>query len=269
MNIAQFVTTKILLTDVNIHNYPETDLIEACLEYAEQDNVIAMYNAGLIYANGFKSIPQSLDKAYKWFKKSADLGNKDAIEYINPKANNIYDVDYMIHLGLYYADTHYIEDEQKYSLKDEMKSIHWLRKAVEQDMSGELIFKIAKSFYDGIIVKMNIDKAIYWLSKGADKTNIDCMLLLANIYRYGIGKTPSRTLAAKWLYKCAEQGYIDDSFLEFYKDTKDFTMIDIFIKFNKTKYLKKIFGEHTNLIISLWQANKQKDDQIAILQQKS
>lgn len=65
---------------------------ELLISAAEQNHSNAQYNLGVIHANGL-GVESDLDKAYQWFKRSAMLGNDDAIEAINQLIGGGYEID--------------------------------------------------------------------------------------------------------------------------------------------------------------------------------
>jgi hypothetical protein len=61
--------------------------LEDCLVLAEQNNMNALFNLGLMYEKGI-SVKQNFQKAYEYYKKAEKLGNKQAtfnIDYLKEK----------------------------------------------------------------------------------------------------------------------------------------------------------------------------------------
>ena len=61
--------------------------LEDCLVLAEQNNMNALFNLGLMYEKGI-SVKQNFQKAYDYYKKAEKLGNKQAtfnIDYLKEK----------------------------------------------------------------------------------------------------------------------------------------------------------------------------------------
>lgn len=90
---------------------------------AEEDDVDAQYNLGVIYYHG-EGVPRDFDKAYTWFRKAAEQDDADA----------------QYNLGFMYGRGEGVQ-------KDRAQSLQWFKRAAEQGHNGAraIIEKMTKN----------------------------------------------------------------------------------------------------------------------------
>ena len=94
---------------------------------------------------------------------------------------------------------------------------HNLEKAEHGD--AEACFQIGRSYFAGIGVKSNAEKAAEWYGKAAQKGHVDAMYEFAECYFLGTGLEADKIEAQTWYKKAAESG--DESAKQRLKDFFD------------------------------------------------
>ena len=113
------------------------------LPLAEQGDVAAQNNLGLMYENG-QGVKQDYAEAVKWYRKAAEQGNANT----------------QFNLGVMYSNGKGVK-------QDDVEAVKWYRKAAEQgDASAQ--FNLGVSYYKGKGVKRNPSKAKEWFRKACD-----------------------------------------------------------------------------------------------------
>lgn len=163
---------------------------------------------GCIYENGFGSIEQDYEKAFRWYSIGAEKGSIYS-------ARNV---------GMFYFEGKAVEQDYE-------AAIHWLSLATEyQDPYGE--FYLARMMMEGIGCEIDqaqaiplleksamertpesisylaayylniaeLDRFYRWAKFGIELEDIDCYLMLAESYLEGNG-TPANAAEAKRLYE--------------------------------------------------------------------
>ena len=152
-------------------------------------------------------------EAVTYFRRSADLGNMDAQNYLGVCCKNGWGIT-----------------------KDAAEAAKWFRKAAEQgDQYGQ--YNLAACYKDGNGVAKDREEARKWFEKAAEQGMIDAQVemyyftngkeavrwirmaaerndanaqwLLGHSYEYGLGVPLSNDEAIKWYRKAAEQGHKD------------------------------------------------------------
>jgi len=100
----------------------KTDLEQKYLAKAEQGNVDAQYNLGIMYYHG-EGVPKNLDEALHWFHLAAEQNDADA----------------QYNLGFMYG-------KGEGTKKDQRQSLEWFQKAAAQGHAGarEILEKMFK-----------------------------------------------------------------------------------------------------------------------------
>jgi hypothetical protein len=143
---------------------------------------IDQYNLGLKYQFG-RGVAENASEAFKWYKKSAELGNVSA----EAKA-----------CALYYSGIGVS--------KDTYEAIKWCQKAAEAGNTfGQVI--VGMAYFDGLYgVGKDVEKAIKWYRKAAEQGVAYAQAKLGSAYADGIGGLPKDyVLADMWISLAAEQ----------------------------------------------------------------
>ena len=129
----------------------QTEAIYCYEKASENGHDLAQYRLGVCYING-NGVNRDLQKAVFWLEKSAVQEN----EY----AQNI--------LGVFYSDT------------NPELSVYWHKRAAN---SGNLesMIRLAHLFFDNKKYERDIDVAIEWAEKAAEKDSIEGMLIASNL----------------------------------------------------------------------------------------
>ena len=119
---------------------------------AEKGNIDAQYRLGVMYSDG-KGVEINFEKGFYWYQKSAEQGHH--------KAQN--------NLGLLYYYGTGVE-------KDYKKAFHWFQKSAEQE-NPEAQFQLGDMYEHGVEVSQNFDKAFYWYTKAIQKGVFETRIL--------------------------------------------------------------------------------------------
>ncbi|PKK64545.1 HCP-like protein, partial [Rhizophagus irregularis] len=150
---------------------------------AENGNKLAHYNLISYYLDGWKIDEELKDseKSFYWYLKSAENGNKFA----------------QYNLGLYYQNGWGIE-------KDEIKAFKWYEKSAKQDNSDAQNY-LGFLYKNGINIQKDLEKSFFWYQKSAINGNKIAQYNLGNFYRYGWGIDKDEIEAQKWYRELAGQ----------------------------------------------------------------
>lgn len=148
------------------------------IDNAQDEDIIswALFCIGDYYANG-KGVKQDYKQAFKFFMKSAELGDTEA----------------MANVGLYYW-------QGKGISQDYEEALNWSLKAAEAD-NEKAMNNIGKMYYLGEGLQKNYEKAFEWFSKAAEVGDIDAMKNLSIMYRNGNGVSKDENKAKEWEQK--------------------------------------------------------------------
>ena len=235
-------------------------------------NARAMEEIGYMYEYGF-GVSQNIDEAIKWFRRSAESGNKDAMHKLaalifEHKGDETAAFEWLLkysdgdnwqaksHLAGFYCS--YVKDAQKaFALYKEA-----------EDNGADCHYVLGEMYLDGIGTEKNVRKAIKYFEKAAqvpasedDADNYikwDSMLKLAEIYLH----LNDETTALEWLTKrndgnkffamseLAHIYYGDDDFE--YEDTSLIDKDKAFEWFKKLYELKIPYG--TYYFAEMWES---------------
>ncbi len=148
---------------------------------AENGDVYAQNNLGWMYYNG-NGVDKDYTEAVKWFRKAADQGSAYAQNYLGSMYWNGYGVD-----------------------KDYTQAVKWYRKSAEQ---GYAIAQdnLGLMFCNGYGIDKDYTQAIKWYRKSAEQGDASAQNNLGWMYENGYGVDKDYTEAVKWYQKSAEQG---------------------------------------------------------------
>jgi TPR repeat protein len=154
---------------------------------AEQGFASAQCNLGRMYNHG-RGIEQNYDQACTWYRRAADQGNAEA----------------QCNLGYMYSKGRGVE--QSYHLAVEL-----YRKAAEQE--NTLAQNNLGYMYDqGQGVEQCYHLAVQWYRKAAAQGNANAQNNLGVMYKYGRGVEQDYEQAISWFLKSAEHGYANAQF---------------------------------------------------------
>ncbi len=151
------------------------------LQLAEQGNVDAQFQAGMIYAMG-KGIVEDDKQAAVWLAKAAEQGHREA----------------QTKLGFMYA-------MGKGVAQNSSSAIYWFYKAAEQgDPTAQ--YNLGLIYAQGQGVAKDTSLAFSWYSKAAAQGDASAQYKLGDMYANGAGVAKDNKLAAVWYRKAAKQG---------------------------------------------------------------
>ena len=134
--------------------YPEA--VECYRKAAEQGNVSAQYNLGLMYKNGF-GVAKDYGEAVRWYRKAAEQGHAAAQNSLG----------YMYQYG--------------YGVKkDYGEAVRWYCKAAGQGNAAAQN-NMGLMYKNGFGVKKDLAQARYWYQKAADQGVEDAKMALARL----------------------------------------------------------------------------------------
>lgn len=143
----------------------EKDINKALYWYkkaALKGNIFAQYSLGFIYYEG-EEVEQNLDYAFKWYKEAAEKGFAPA-EYA---------------LSYLYKNAEGCE-------KNDIKAFYWLEEAADNDFE-DAYYILGQSYLEGnSIIDTNYKKAFFYLSKGVNKKDKNCLESLGDMYYWGL-----------------------------------------------------------------------------------
>jgi TPR repeat protein len=125
---------------------------------------------------------ESYDAAMRWFQKSADLGNADAMMGISWICGNGRGVP-----------------------QDDNKTLHWLKMSAEHG-NADAMWLLGNDYKDGKIVPQDYAEAMRWYKKSADSGSADAMGRIGDLYEYGLGVPQDYAEAMRWYKKAADLG---------------------------------------------------------------
>ncbi|KAK8872225.1 hypothetical protein M9Y10_007990 [Tritrichomonas musculus] len=149
-----------------LFKYLEFDIKKAIFYFslaANQNHSMALNFLGSIYYDG-KYVQRYMEKAISYFKNSSNLNNQYA-------QNN---------LGVIYMNG----DNVTTSISD---AIHYFEMAIKHKFDTFSILNIARIYYFGKNIEINVEKSIKYLESLSLKDNIFAHLFLYFIYTYGNG----------------------------------------------------------------------------------
>ena len=156
------------------------------LEYcANKNDAFSQYNLAVIYRDGI-GVKRDFDKAFHWFKKSADLG------FSNAKAN----------LSWFYKNG--VAVKQDFS-----QALFWAEQAAKEN-NPIALNNLGTYYQQGIGVKKDLEKSILYFNK-ALAIDSDLPITKTNLgysYFYGLGVKKDISNALKLTEEAANQGYI-------------------------------------------------------------
>ena len=125
------------------------------MKTAEQGNLEAQFNLGLMYSNG-DGVRKDEAEAFKWYMRAAEKG----------------DIKSQHNLGYMYNNGKGVEEDKKEAFK-------WYMKAAEQG-NNQAQYNLGCMYYNGNGVEVNYSKAFEWYKKAAEQGDEDAKSILKN-----------------------------------------------------------------------------------------
>ncbi len=143
----------------------EKDINKALYWYkkaALKGNIFSQYSLGFIYYEG-EEIEQNLDYAFKWYKEAAEKGF----------APSQYALSYLYKNG-------------EGCEKNNVKAYYWLEESADNDFE-DAYYILGQSYLEGnSIIDTDYKKAFFYLSKGVNKKDKNCLESLGDMYYWGL-----------------------------------------------------------------------------------
>lgn len=129
---------------------------------AEQGDVSAQFNLGVMYANG-QGVPQGHKEAVAWYRKAAERGDADA----------------QSNLGAMYGQGHGVPQDYK-------EAMVWYRKAADQG-NATAQHNLGLMYANGQGVPQDHKEAVDWYRKAAEQGDANAQNNLGVMYKKGQG----------------------------------------------------------------------------------
>ena len=213
-----FLTTLLFIT---FCYGQEQQSYETLKKLAEQGDANAQYKLGDAYDLGKLGLKKSEYQAIYWYEKAAEQGNGWAqislaslYEFSETEKNNMkalywYDKateyeDPIVSVQAMWQLTGIYEKKGEYQ-----KAFNYYRKFAEIG-DTDIEAKIGYYYSSGIGgVEQSYEKAVYWLTKAAEKGHVSSQFNLALCYEEGNGVEQSYSRAAYWYKNAAEQNFAE------------------------------------------------------------
>ncbi|CAB4415373.1 unnamed protein product [Rhizophagus irregularis] len=217
-------------------NENEIETFKRYEKSAKQDDSDAQNYLGYFYENDL-GVQKDLEKAFYWYQRSAENGNKLAhynlisyylngrnideklVKQENDKMQYILGYFYEIKKDSEKSFYWYLKSAEngnkfaQYNLglyyqngwgieKDEIKAFIWYEKSAKQDNSDAQNY-LGFLYKNGINIQKDLEKSFFWYQKSAINGNKIAQYNLGNFYRYGWGIEKDEIEAQKWYKKLA------------------------------------------------------------------
>ena len=166
-------------TPCEIHDYESVE----CTRYlAEQGNVSAQYNLGVMYDNGI-GVFRDYGKAMRWYRIAAERGDASA----------------QYNLGVMYENGRGV-------LRDDREAVRWYRMAAEQgNVSAQYNLGVMYNNIESVL--RDEREAARWYHMAAEQGNVLAQYNLGVMYSSIESVLRDDREAARWYRMAAEQGY--------------------------------------------------------------
>ena len=151
---------------------------------AELGNAESQLTLGVFYFMG-KGVDKDWTKAFKWYLKSAEQGNSNGQR------------------KLAFCYKHGIGVNTDLS-----KTFEWYLKSAKQG-NAEAQMEVAHCFETGLGTNKDLSKAFYWYSESANHNDPDGILNTGRCFEEGIGVNKDLSKAFEWYLKSAKQEWPD------------------------------------------------------------
>ncbi|WP_461206644.1 tetratricopeptide repeat protein [Clostridium sp. DL1XJH146] len=185
------------------------------LRAAENGNAYAQYEVAYCYKYG-KGVKNSIIKANEWYEKAADNGNGNAMivlgDYYNSsilknksKAFKFYKKAAELGFPRAQKELANCYRDGNGTKIDYKKAVEWYRKSAEQGYAPAMT-NLGWAYSVGKGVNSDDNKAIGWYRKGAEAGSEVSQCVLAGCYYEGDIVRKNVDIAKKWYIKAAKQG---------------------------------------------------------------
>ena len=157
--------------------------VQSFKKAADQENAMAQYNLGLMYAKG-EGLMQDYPQALFWLRKAAERGV--ALAYFN--------------LGVMY-------DNGLGAAQDYPQAVVLYRQAAEKGVA-QAQYNLAVMYESGLGVAQDYVQAMAWYRKAAEQGIPQAQSALGEMYSKGLGVPQDQQKAIAWYRKSAEQEII-------------------------------------------------------------
>jgi len=148
---------------------------------AEEGISGAQNSLGLMYLEGFTSVPQDDRRAFEWFRKSAAQGILDA----------------RLNLGVMYLEGRGVEKNEEIAAQ--------LISSAAQDGYTRAEYNLGVLYEQGRGVPRNEAEAFRWYLKAAEQDNVPAQSRVGLMYARGMGTPRDDVEAVRWLRKAADK----------------------------------------------------------------
>lgn len=165
--------------------YNKAEEIVKLLQLAEANvDQEAMRILGVLYQKGL-IVPQDLEKSFRYFKSSSELGNIHA----------------QMNLGFCYLNGLGTQ-------KDLKKAIYWYTKSADAG-NADALQSLSQFYLKGVGTEINLQKAYSLIKESAEKGNADAQYNMALFYSKGLVVPQNYGIAKQWCEKAANNNNED------------------------------------------------------------
>lgn len=164
--------------------------ISYIIKAAEMGDSLSMGKLANAYLNGH-GVPEDYSKALEWGMKAAKFGDKNGMEIVA--------ILYDDGLGVY---------------RDPMQAAHWYRECLQQDPENtfymyRLVVCLSDPFEDFNLHPdySMLEEAFSWASKGVERGDLDCHMMIAWFYETGKVVNQDFNMAYKYFKIAADNGH--------------------------------------------------------------
>jgi len=196
-----------------------TDLLNSLQKSAEQGNIDAQYQLGVMYQTG-RGVTQDYAAAISWYQKAAAQDNVSALTNLGEmyakgmgvpqdypqalnyylKAANLAGSTAQSNVGLMYANGWGVP-------KDYVQAVGWFQKSADQG-NADAQASLGWMYASGWGVPKDYTQAVSWFQKSVDQGNTDGETKLAAMYQLGYGVKQDLAKARSLYQKAADQGNV-------------------------------------------------------------
>ena len=204
---------------------------------ASKNDEKGLYKLAECYLNGW-GVTQNASSAITYYEKCANLGNKEAISTLSDMYLNGKFIDKDMSKVLYWKERLALlddKDAQKFVIENasteythaltkfidalelarkNVKSANypWAKFCYERAVSlgsKDAAFELGKWLYEGNGIAKDCNKAIEYLSKIGEKSNLEAQKLLVVMYKENKGVTPDLEKEMYWVTKAADNNDVE------------------------------------------------------------
>ena len=183
-----FFTDKETITDFDVEDQKEKELIYWLKQAALQGHAVSQYMYGML----FLEIESKKKQGFDWILQSGKQGFVLA----------------QYELGKYYSSQALDAEENEYEEENAAKAYSWFCEAAKQGLD-EAQYLLGNCYYCGFGIEGDDTSAVEWYTKAAEQGYAKAQYKLGRCYRFGFGIEGDYESAVKWYAKAAEQGYAE------------------------------------------------------------